>query len=139
MEKLMSHGTAVNSAVDDINITNLHDPQGRYFDGVVIIDVARAEDFSPRVRPNMNHLVINPNVAIPAGLNGRGMRYWSAYRASTLTDALYIVVSEESSAISLFHRGTMQQHLQMDAFESQLRRASGDLLRTLVGSTNVLS
>ncbi|KAH7718437.1 hypothetical protein AAVH_14119 [Aphelenchoides avenae] len=133
MEGLVNDGIAVNSSMEEIDIAEVFDRRRPHHDGAVIVDMALKGEFAPRVRSVRNHLRIVQNVAPPAGLIGRGTRFFAAYCASIITDALIIVVSEACRTISLFHRGTMQLDTQLDAFETRLRLASGGLVQTLVG------
>lgn len=127
-----SNSNELNVPMEETDLTELFDPARSHHDGAVIIDMAHDGDFAPRVRSIGNRLRTDDDSERLGGFLRGTTRQWSASKASTITDALNIVVSGERGAISIFQRGVFHLDVQLDAFESQLRLTSSGLVRTLV-------
>lgn len=70
-------------------------------DGAAVIDVAGSEPF---VRASQVHLPYDRS-KLSRTVQGRGTRHNSALYASTLSNSLFVVVSEEHGTMRVFHRG----------------------------------
>lgn len=71
-------------------------------DGAVIIDIMT--DGRPRMRSARNYLPFSGE-KMSRAIRSHGLRHGSAAYASTLTDALIVVISQERGTVSLFQRG----------------------------------
>jgi diadenylate cyclase len=64
-----------------------------------------------------------------------GTRHRAGIGLSEETDALVIVVSEETGKVSVAMKGELQQDLSRDQLERYLRENLGDALQAAVGNT----
>lgn len=109
---LVSPGVEIDAAISEELIITLFFSYNPLHDGAVIIDndrIARASATLP----------IQRSANVPKGL---GTRHRAAIEFTELTDAIAIVVSEETGTVSVVHGGEMDRHLNEDELIKALER-----------------
>lgn len=126
----VDHGTPINALVTAELLTTIFTPYSPLHDGAVIIrrdQIAFAGSVILRLSES------------PALDRALGTRHRAALGLSEETDALVVVISEETGQISLAHRGALQRGLRPDELEARLAAGetdaqSGGRDRTLVAT-----
>jgi diadenylate cyclase len=107
----VDHGTPINAQVSAELLTTIFTPYSPLHDGAVIVrrdQVAYAGSVILRLSES------------PTLDRALGTRHRAALGLSEETDALVVVISEESGQISLAHRGVLYRGLRPDDLESRL-------------------
>ena len=113
-EYIAEQGTRIEARVSAELIVSLFSPYGPLHDGAVLIsgDSILAAG------------VILPLTQFPVADRSLGTRHRAALGLSEETDALVIVVSEETSQISLAHRGRLERDIDADRLRDALAGAA---------------
>ena len=111
VEDQIRTGTIVDAAVTAELLKNIFYPKAPLHDGAVIIRNGRIE-----AAGCMLPLSSNPNLS-----RDLGMRHRAGIGISEATDALVVIVSEETGAISVAEQGMLKRHLAKETFEKLLR------------------
>jgi len=112
LEGVMKTGVTVDAAVSEQLIENIFFKNSPLHDGALIIShnkIAVAKAILP----------VSSNNKIPAHF---GLRHRSAFGLSENTDAIVIVVSEETGKISVFHKADIQQGLSSVQLNDYLKK-----------------
>lgn len=104
-------GTILDAEVTAELLKNIFYPKAPLHDGAAIIRNGRIE-----AGGCMLPLSENPNLS-----RDLGMRHRAGIGMSEASDALVVIVSEETGAISVAERGMLKRHLTRDTFEKLLR------------------
>ncbi|HEU5210405.1 MAG TPA: diadenylate cyclase CdaA [Longimicrobiales bacterium] len=121
LDEYAETGTRLQARVGADLVVSLFAPYGPLHDGAVLIngDTIIAAG------------VILPLTQFPVSDRTLGTRHRAAIGLSEETDALVIVVSEETSQVSVAHRGVLQRDVSLD----QLRLALSGALPAVAGGT----
>lgn len=111
LSEYMKTGTIVDAAVSDQLLRNIFFPKAALHDGAVIIRNGRLQAASCV-------LPLTDSDRISADL---GTRHRAAIGTSTLTDAVVVVVSEETGAISVSVGGILKRYLAAQTLDRILR------------------
>lgn len=112
LSEYIETGTPLNSIVTSELLINIFIPNTPLHDGAVILQ-------KNRIAAAGCYLPLSENPFISKEL---GTRHRAALGISEVTDAITIVVSEETGAVSLTTNGDINRNLSMDEFEKQLRK-----------------
>jgi len=112
LSEYIETGTPLNSIVTSELLINIFIPNTPLHDGAVIIQ-------KNRIAAAGCYLPLSENPFISKEL---GTRHRAALGLSEVTDAITIVVSEETGAVSITTNGDINRNLSMDEFEKQLRK-----------------
>ncbi|MGN7386298.1 diadenylate cyclase CdaA [Sporosarcina sp. SAFN-015] len=112
LSEYIETGTPLNSIVTSELLINIFIPNTPLHDGAVILQ-------KNRIAAAGCYLPLSENPFISKEL---GTRHRAALGISEVTDAITIVVSEETGAVSLTTNGDINRNLSMDEFEQQLRK-----------------
>lgn len=104
-------GTRLDSILSDELLKSIFYPKSPLHDGAVIIR-------SGRVLAAACMLPMTSNTSISRDL---GMRHRAGIGISEVTDAVVVIVSEETGSISVAINGMLKRHLAFDTFEKLLR------------------
>ena len=104
-------GTIIDADTTAELMKNIFYPKAPLHDGAVIIRGGRIQ-----AAGCMLPLSSNPNLS-----RELGMRHRAGIGMSEASDALVVIVSEETGAISVAERGTLKRHLTKETFEKLLR------------------
>jgi diadenylate cyclase len=110
LEDYIASGIPVNSTINAELVTALFWPKSPTHDGAVIIRESRIEAAG----------CLLPLTDTPISDRRLGTRHRAAIGLSQLTDALVIVVSEETGIISLAENGNLMRYLTREALETRL-------------------
>ena len=118
LEDYIQSGTALQARVEADLLVSIFAPYGPLHDGAVLIggDIIIGAG------------VILPLTQFPVSDKSLGTRHRAALGLSEETDALVVVVSEESSIISAVHRGRMERDIDSERLNALL--AGAPLVRT---------
>ena len=105
-------GTIINAEITAELLKNIFYPKAPLHDGAVIIRNGRIQ-----AAGCMLPLSNNPNLS-----KELGMRHRAGIGMSEATDAVVVIVSEETGAISVATHGMLKRHLTKEAFEKLLRK-----------------
>ncbi len=113
-EYAAEQGTRIDARVSAELVVSLFSPYGPLHDGAVLIagDTIIAAG------------VILPLTQFPVADKSLGTRHRAALGLSEETDALVIVVSEETAQISLAHRGRLERNIQVERLREALAGAT---------------
>ena len=111
LEDQIRTGTILNADTTAELLKNIFYNKAPLHDGAVIIRNGRIE-----AAGCMLPLSSNPNLS-----RDLGMRHRAGIGMSEATDALVVIVSEETGAISVAESGMLKRHLTRDTFEKLLR------------------
>ena len=111
VEDQIRTGTIVDAETTAELLKNIFYPKAPLHDGAVIIRNGRIE-----AAGCMLPLSSNPNLS-----RDLGMRHRAGIGMSEATDALVVIVSEETGAISVAEKGMLKRHLTKETFEKILR------------------
>ncbi|HEX7120135.1 MAG TPA: diadenylate cyclase CdaA [Longimicrobiales bacterium] len=113
-EYIAEQGTRIDGRVSAELVVGLFSPYGPLHDGAVLIsgDTILAAG------------VILPLTQFPVADKSLGTRHRAALGLSEETDALVIVVSEETAQISLAHRGRLERNINVDRLREALAGAA---------------
>jgi diadenylate cyclase len=112
LKNYVERGTPVDALVTSELLSTIFFPGSDLHDGAVVIQkdrIAAAGCLFP--------LSENPNLG-----NVFGTRHRAALGISEETDAIVVVVSEETGTVSFVHRGTIERPLDVEQLRAQLRR-----------------
>jgi uncharacterized protein (TIGR00159 family) len=112
LERVMKTGVVVDAAVSEQLIENIFFKNSPLHDGALIIShnkIAVAKAILP----------VSSNNKIPANF---GLRHRSAFGLSENTDAIVIVISEETGKISVFHNTNILQELSSTQLNEYLKK-----------------
>jgi len=112
LSEYIETGTPLNSIVTSELLINIFIPNTPLHDGAVILQ-------KNRIAAAGCYLPLSENPFISKEL---GTRHRAALGISEVTDAITIVVSEETGAVSLTTNGDINRNLSMEEFELQLRK-----------------
>ncbi|MDN4606477.1 diadenylate cyclase CdaA [Sporosarcina highlanderae] len=112
LSEYIETGTQMNSNVSSELLINIFIPNTPLHDGAVILQ-------KNRIAAAGCYLPLSENPFISKEL---GTRHRAALGISEVTDAITIVVSEETGGISLTANGDINRNLSMEEFEKQLRQ-----------------
>src|SRR5690606_586766 len=120
LEEYAETGTRIHARVGADLLVSLFAPYGPLHDGAVLIygDTIIAAG------------VILPLTQFPVADKSLGTRHRAALGLSEETDALIIVVSEETSQTSLAYRGRLSRNVPLDTVRTALAGGSIDTLAT---------
>lgn len=104
-------GTRLDSIVSDELLKSVFYPKSPLHDGAVIVR-------NGRILAASCMLPMTSNTSISRDL---GMRHRAGIGISEVTDAVVIIVSEETGSISVAINGMLKRHLAQDTFEKLLR------------------
>lgn len=120
LEEYAETGTRIHARVGADLLVSLFAPYGPLHDGAVLIDgdtiIAAG--------------VILPLTQFPVADKSLGTRHRAALGLSEETDALVVVVSEETSQISLAYRGRLSRNVPLDTVRTALAGGAIDTLAT---------
>jgi len=110
--EVMNSGTLINADVTGELLKNIFFPKAPLHDGAVLIRDCR---------------VVAAGCVLPLSANQNlsrelGMRHRAALGVSEQSDAVVVIVSEETGAISIAIDGMLKRHLDRDTFEAILRK-----------------
>lgn len=105
-------------------------------DGAVIVDVFGKP--TPWIRSSQHHLPYDSSRSTGTVAN-RGLRHNSAAYASTLTNSMIIVVSEERGDISVFLDGVNYSALSADELSAKFRSFVCNIAALVTGSLDVVN
>ena len=111
LEEQIRTGTIINADITAELLKNIFYPKAPLHDGAVIIRSGRIE-----AAGCMLPLSGNPNLS-----RDLGMRHRAGIGMSEASDALVVIVSEETGAISVAEKGMLKRHLTKETFEKLLR------------------
>ena len=111
LEEQIRTGTILDAETTAELLKNIFYPKAPLHDGAVIIRNGRIE-----AAGCMLPLSENPNLS-----RDLGMRHRAGIGMSEATDALVVIVSEETGGISVAESGMLKRHLSRDTFEKLLR------------------
>lgn len=112
LSEYIETGTPLNSIVTSELLINIFIPNTPLHDGAVILQ-------KNRIAAAGCYLPLSENPFISKEL---GTRHRAALGISEVTDAITIIVSEETGAVSMTVNGDINRNLSMDEFEKQLRQ-----------------
>ncbi|MCM3744858.1 diadenylate cyclase CdaA [Sporosarcina luteola] len=112
LSEYIETGTPLNSDVTSELLINIFIPNTPLHDGAVILQ-------KNRIAAAGCYLPLSENPFISKEL---GTRHRAALGISEVTDAITIVVSEETGAVSITTNGDINRNLSMEDFEKQLRQ-----------------
>ena len=112
LNEALSSGTPVDAFVSTELLKNIFFNKSPLHDGAVIIKDGRLA-----AAGCMLPLSTNPNLS-----RELGMRHRAGIGVSEVSDAVVVIVSEETGAISVAVDGLLKRHLTQDTFEAILRR-----------------
>ncbi|MFC5602000.1 diadenylate cyclase CdaA [Sporosarcina koreensis] len=112
LSEYIETGTPLNSIVTSELLINIFIPNTPLHDGAVILQ-------KNRIAAAGCYLPLSENPFISKEL---GTRHRAALGISEVTDAITVVVSEETGAVSITANGDINRNLSMDEFEMQLRQ-----------------
>ncbi|MCG7343251.1 diadenylate cyclase CdaA [Sporosarcina sp. ACRSL] len=112
LSEYIETGIPMNSNVTSELLINIFIPNTPLHDGAVILQ-------KNRIAAAGCYLPLSENPFISKEL---GTRHRAALGISEVTDAITIVVSEETGAVSITANGDINRNLSMDDFEKQLRQ-----------------
>lgn len=112
MSEYIETGIPMNSDITSELIINMFIPNTPLHDGAVIIQ-------KNKIAAAACYLPLSESPFISKEL---GTRHRAALGISEVTDAITIVVSEETGAISLTANGDLHRNLSLEEFEAKLRR-----------------
>ncbi|WP_339253203.1 diadenylate cyclase CdaA [Sporosarcina sp. FSL W8-0480] len=112
LSEYIETGIQMNSNVSSELLINIFIPNTPLHDGAVILQ-------KNRIAAAGCYLPLSENPFISKEL---GTRHRAALGISEVTDAITIVVSEETGGVSLTANGDINRNLSMDEFEKQLRQ-----------------
>ncbi len=113
LDDIVSTGTFLNAKVSAALIENVFEPNTPLHDGAMVIkgsEIVSAGCFLP----------LSENNSIEKTL---GTRHRAALGMSERSDAIIIVISEETGVISSTHNGNLQRYLDLDALRALLNDA----------------
>jgi diadenylate cyclase len=124
LDEYAETGTRIHARVAADRVVSLFAPYGPLHDGAVLIegDTIIAAG------------VILPLTQFPVADRSLGTRHRAALGLSEETDALVVVVSEETSQISLAHRGRLARNVDLDRVRSALAGGPVEALPAAAGS-----
>jgi diadenylate cyclase len=124
LDEYTETGTRIHARVAADLVVSLFAPYGPLHDGAVLIegDTIIAAG------------VILPLTQFPVADRSLGTRHRAALGLSEETDALVVVVSEETSQISLAHRGRLARNVDLDRVRSALAGGPVEALPAAAGS-----
>lgn len=111
LEEVIDTGSLIDAYVSAELLRNIFFINSPLHDGAVIIRGGRI--YSAGCMLPLSH---NPGLS-----RDLGMRHRSALGISETTDAICVVVSEETGTISIAENGTLKRHLSFEAFENLLK------------------
>lgn len=111
LEEVIDTGSLIDAYVSAELLRNIFFINSPLHDGAVIIRGGRI--YSAGCMLPLSH---NPGIS-----RDLGMRHRSALGISETTDAICVVVSEETGTISIAENGTLKRHLSFEAFENLLK------------------
>ena len=111
LDDTVKTGTTINADVQSELLKNIFYPKTPLHDGAVIIRNGRIEA-AGCILPNSS----NPNIS-----KELGTRHRAGIGMSEVSDAVVVVVSEETGSISVAVDGMLKRHLAHDTFEKILR------------------
>lgn len=125
--EVLREGIAINAKVSSELIQNIFMPRTPLHDGAIVID-------KTQILAAKCILPLASEVAVPTNL---GTRHRAAVGITEISDALVIVVSEETGIISLVENGTLERNLTGDQLKEMLltkldRTKSGIALKKIV-------
>ena len=112
LSEYIETGTPLNSIVTSELLINIFIPNTPLHDGAVILQ-------KNRIAAAGCYLPLSENPFISKEL---GTRHRAALGISEVTDAITIIVSEETGAVSMTVNGDINRNLSMEEFEKQLRQ-----------------
>jgi diadenylate cyclase len=124
LDEYAETGTRIQARVAADLVVSLFAPYGPLHDGAVLIegDTIIAAG------------VILPLTQFPVADKSLGTRHRAALGLSEETDALVVVVSEETSQISLAHRGRLARNVDLDRVRTALAGGPVEALPAAIGS-----
>lgn len=111
LDKYVDTGIAMDSEISSELVTNIFIPNTPLHDGAVIIQDCR-------IASAASYLPLSESSAIPKEL---GTRHRAAIGLSEVSDAITLIVSEETGNISLSHRGNLKNNLSVDELVDYLQ------------------
>ena len=112
IREYMNSGTPLDAFVSASLLVNLFTPYSPLHDGAVIINQGRIEKAGV-VLPLSTHADLDQSL---------GTRHRAALGITEVSDAVSIVVSEETGVISLVEQGSLQRRLQVHELSAKLTR-----------------
>ena len=113
LDEQIRTGTIINADVSAELLKNIFYPKAPLHDGAVIIR-------NGRIQAGGCMLPLSNNATLSRDL---GMRHRAGIGMSEVTDALVVIVSEETGGISIAESGMLKRHLTKETFEKLLRNA----------------
>ena len=111
LDDFIKTGTLMDSEITSELLKNIFYPKTPLHDGAVIIR-------GDRIQSASSILPISSNTNLGRDL---GMRHKAAIGMSERTDAVVVIVSEETGNISVAIKGMLKRHLSVDTFEKLLK------------------
>lgn len=110
---------AVNCALTKDSLLRLFATRHVGHDGAVIVDVLGLQ--VPWIRSSRHHLNYHA-AAFSGAVENRGLRHNSAAYASTVSDSLFIVISEEHGTVSVFHNASQYVGISEEELFARIRQ-----------------
>ncbi len=112
LKSIIEKGVPVNATVSSNLIMSIFNPSSPMHDGAIVVNTDTIEA-AKCILPLSERLEIDPNL---------GTRHLAALGLSEETDAMIIVVSEETGRISLAHQGILNRSLDEDMLRAKLSK-----------------
>ena len=128
LKEVMETGTAIDSLISAPLLENIFEPNTPLHDGAVIVR-------GQRIVSAACVLTLSESKALSRDL---GTRHRAALGVSESTDAVALIVSEETGTISLARAGRMIRHLDAEALRKELTRLYADAPSPLRTAINAL-
>lgn len=113
LKSIIEKGVPINATVSSNLIVSIFNPSSPLHDGAIVINTDTIEA-AKCILPLSERLEIDPNL---------GTRHLAALGLSEESDAMVIVVSEETGRISLAHQGILNRSLDADMLRAKLSKA----------------
>ena len=113
LSEYIETGTPMNSIITSELLINIFIPNTPLHDGAVIVQ-------KNRIAAAGCYLPLSESAFISKEL---GTRHRAAIGLSEVTDAVTVIVSEETGAVSITANGDIDRNLSMEEFEARLRKA----------------
>lgn len=112
LKSIIEKGVPINATVSSNLIVSIFNPSSPLHDGAIVINTDTIEA-AKCILPLSERLEIDPNL---------GTRHLAALGLSEESDAMVIVVSEETGRISLAHQGILNRSLDADMLRAKLSK-----------------